>query len=145
MAEVAAARAGRVGWVVIAVGLFAVGCSSAAPQAQLGPPKASVVEALPVPARAVFLVGKRDRFGEYGLPSGVSLPALNAWSDEHLPRHRPWMHWAWCPLGHVHGPGVGSSIWSRQGDGLSLDLVTTSVAGRSRFTEALHNQALVCS
>jgi hypothetical protein len=87
MAEVAEVRAGRVGWVVIAVALSAVGCSTAAPQAQLGAAKASVVEALPVPARTVFLVGKHDQFGEYSLPSGVSLPALNTWFDEHLPRH----------------------------------------------------------
>jgi hypothetical protein len=142
--EVGDVKAGRLSGVVIAVGLSAAGCSTPAPQAQLGTAKASVVEALPVPSRAVFLVGRPNQFAEYALPSGVSLTALNQWFDQHLPRDHPWMHWSWCSLSHAHGPGAGSSIWSWQRDGSFLDLVTTSVAGRSRFTEALQKQALVC-
>jgi len=138
-------RASRLSWVVIALALSAAGCSSTAPQAQLGTAKASVVEDLPVPSRAVLLVGKQNQLGEYGLPSGVTLATLNQWLDRHLPRDQPWMHWSWCPLSHAHGPGVGSMTWSWQRDGSLLDLVTTSVAGRSRLTEALQKQALVCS
>jgi hypothetical protein len=137
-------RAGRLSGVVIAVGLSAAGCSTTAPQAQLGTAKASVVEALPVPSHAVFLVGRPNQFGEYALPSGVTLAALNQWFDQHVPRDHPWMHWSWCPLSHAHGPGAGSSIWSWHRCGSFLDLVTTSVAGRSRFTEALQKGALEC-
>ena len=64
-----------------------------------------------MPSRAVFLVGKQNQFGEYGLPSGVSLAALNDWFDQHLPRNQPWTQWSWCSLSHAHGPGVGSMVW----------------------------------
>ncbi len=36
-----------------------------------------------MPASTIFLVGKQDEAGEYGLPSGASLTTLNGWVEQH--------------------------------------------------------------
>jgi hypothetical protein len=128
--------------------VLAAGCSSAntaTPDVSLGAAKESIVEGLPIPSSAVFLVGKQNIFGEYRMPSGVSLASLNEWFDHHLPPNTSWGHWSWCHISHAHGFGVGSMAWTWKMDGSLLDLVTTSVGGRSRFTVAHQKLLLVCS
>lgn len=98
-----------------------------------------------MPASTIFLVGKQDEAGEYGLPSGMSLTTLNGWFEQHLPPNHPWRHWSWCRISDTHGPGAGSIVWSWKMDGSLLELAATSIAGRSRFTEALQKQLVVCS
>ena len=137
-------RTGRWGVLVAVISLSVAGCSSstgAAPASPLGAAKASIVAGLPVPSKAVLVVNKPNELGEYRLPSGVSLAALNDWFDQHLPQGG-WKQWVRCQLPNAHGPGAGR-VWSWKMDGSLLDIVTISIPGTNyipgqvRFTERL--------
>jgi hypothetical protein len=146
-------RTGRRGLLVLVISLCVAGCSSttaAAPASPLGMPKASIVADLPVPSEALLVVNKPNQLGEYRLPNGVSLVALNDWFDQQLPQSG-WKQWVRCRLSHSHGSAAGK-IWSWRKDGSFLDLFTISIPGTKsipgqvRFTERLQKLfPLVCT
>jgi hypothetical protein len=134
----------RWGVLVAVIFLSVAGCSSttgAATAPSLGVAKASIVAGLPVPSKAVVVVSKPNEIGEYRLPKGVSLAALNQWFDQHLPQSH-WKQWVRCQVSNAHGPGAGK-IWTWKMEGSLLNLVTLSVPGEVRFTEKLQKRSLL--
>lgn len=135
-------RTRRCAVLVVVVLLSVAGCSSTtgATASLLGAATPSIVAGLPVPSKAILEMTKPHELGEYRLPNGVSLAALNQWFDQHLPQSH-WKQWVRCQVTNAHGPGTGK-IWSWKMEGSLLNLVTLSVPGQVRFTENLQKQSV---
>jgi hypothetical protein len=95
----------------------------------LGRAKASVIEGLPVPTKAVLELERPGESAIYNLV-GEPIGSVNAWYNTRLPPGRNWNSWTWVSpnlrcLNLFHSKAEGRT-WTNGNS--TLDLETTAVA-----------------